>query len=136
VARMIALALLVAALCCARRQPAPETISVLPNESTARSDRPVVETPVLTGEAPANYPDTVEVERLLFRASELELRGQSEDALIIVSEAVAADPHSPCDEKMRERLEDLIRRIAITGSDHDPQFVTPEIAPAKQRTKG
>jgi hypothetical protein len=134
--RIVTLAILVAAIGCGRTQPERETVNALPDQSAERPAKPVATTPVPTDDVALTYAERVEVERLLFRAADLESRGQFEAALLLVNQAVAVDPHSPRAAQMKERLEDLIRRIATTEPDHDQQLVTPDSMPVQQRTKG
>ncbi len=134
--RIVTLSILVASIGCDRTQPERETVNAPPDQSAEQPANPVVTTPVPTDDIASAYAERVEVERLLFRAADLESRGQFEDALILVNQAIAVDPHSPRAAQVKERLEDLIRRIVTTEPDHDQQLVMPDSMPDQQRTKG
>ena len=59
----------------------------------------------------ADYPEKTEVERLLSRAVQLESDGKFQQALAIVNEALGIDAHSPRASTLKQRLEEIIRRI-------------------------
>jgi len=63
------------------------------------------------GPTVADYPEKTEVQRLLSRAAQLEADGKFQEALAIVSEALAVDANSPRATTCKQRLEELIRRI-------------------------
>jgi hypothetical protein len=72
----------------------------------------------ITTVAPPSQPDAVrvysektEVERLLYRASELRQKGQFESALAHVDQALGIDPNSPSAAAMKIQLEEIIKRI-------------------------
>jgi hypothetical protein len=75
-----------------------------PAQITAQSQADVVSTPV-------PYPERTEVERLLFRARELEHKHQFQSALALVGEALRHDPHSPAALAMKGHLEAIVERI-------------------------
>jgi hypothetical protein len=59
---------------------------------------------------PAAYPEKPKVDRLLTRARDIEQSGQFTNALSIVNQALAIDPHSPSATALKNRLEEIIRR--------------------------
>ena len=59
----------------------------------------------------SDYPENAEVERLLSRAMKLESDGKFQQALVIVNEALVIDAHSPRASTLKQRLEEIIRRI-------------------------
>lgn len=61
--------------------------------------------------ADVSYPEKIDVERLLFRARELEHKHEFQNALALVTEALGLDPHSPSAFAMKSRLEEILKTI-------------------------
>lgn len=57
------------------------------------------------------YPEKAEVEALLYRARELQGKKQFDSALALVEKALQADPYSPSAKAMKQRLEEIMKRI-------------------------
>lgn len=57
------------------------------------------------------YPEKAEVDALLYRAREMQGKKQFESALALVEKALEIDPHSPSAKAMKERLEEIMKRI-------------------------
>lgn len=111
--RLLALGMLLVATGCAREPASPPAAHEPSDDDVTAVDAPVhVSGPQV--EPPLGYPEKADVERLLVRASELESRGNFEDALAMANQAVAIDPSSPSANEMKARLEELLRRIEVS----------------------
>ena len=83
-----------------------------PNVQQPTSATSGVETPASNLAAVGKvYPEKTDVERLLHQARELESQGPFETALSVVNQALQFDANSPAATKMRDHLEEIIKRI-------------------------
>jgi len=89
------------------RGPVTVTVTTTPTPPTSPSAKPAEST---QSSQPAAYPEKVEVERLLYRARELEQSGQFTNALAIVNQALQIDARSPSATTLRNHLEEIIKR--------------------------
>lgn len=100
--------LLAAPLCGCGESSRLEPSRILRSDSaTIRSESPTSN----PSEVGTVYPEKADVERLLHQARELESQGRFETALSVVNQALQFDGHSPAATTLRNRLEEIIRRI-------------------------
>ena len=87
----------------------PQTINVSVTET--HSEKAAASAPPLSQPNGTSYPEKSEVEALLYRARELQQKGQFESALTLVNQALQYDPHSPAATALKTELEEIIKRI-------------------------
>lgn len=96
---------------CAEREAAPVAGPVTAPGGDSEPTPAAVESASAAIPAAPAYPESEEVQGLLYRARELQRAGQFQEALALADQALARDPNSPAAAALRGELWGIVTKI-------------------------